>query len=327
MSRSKSAVFAISLLIVAIALSIPGCQAAKEKVEAVKPEIRGTSLEWGEVTSSTTELIATVNVYNPNPISLPIKKVLCEVTMNDIHTGSAETKDLSIKKNTESSLKIAANIDNSKIPEFWTEHLRRNEQSKVIVDVKTVFDLIVTDFAYPSQKKTSIQTNLLGSMSKAAPIPLEKKIELPTGQEKTIFKAAIESLSGEWGNIKSDSAELLLSATVNNQNPYPLPVPRIISQVHINDIPMVSGESETDYVIFPNSREDISATALVDSSRMDEWFVSHIQNGEKSTFNYQISLALDLPGEVAEQLGQEKLVLPVWEGSKTFTTNIVGTKK
>lgn len=324
---SRTAVFAISLLVVALALSIPGCQAAKEKVEAVKPEIRGTSLEWGEVTPSTTELIATVNVYNPNPISLPIKKVVCDVTMNDILMGSAETRDLSIKKNTETSLKIAANIDNSKIPEFWTEHLRRNEQSEVIVDVKTVFDLIVTDFTYPFRKKTSIQTNLLGSMSKAAPIPLEEKIELPTGQEKTIFKATIESLSGERGNITSDTAELLLSATVNNQNPYPLVIPKIIHNVDINDIPMVSGESEKDYTIPPDSREDIGATALVDSSRMGEWFVSHIQRGEASTFNYQISFALDLPGEVAKQLGQKKLVVPVWEGSKTFTTNIVGAKK
>ncbi|MFP3975697.1 MAG: hypothetical protein ACLFVK_05680, partial [Dehalococcoidia bacterium] len=75
------------------------------------------------------------------------------------------------------------------------------------------------------------------------------------------------------------------------------------------------------------SKTDINATATADFSHMDEWFVSHIQNGEKSTFNYQISLAIDLPGEVAEQLGQEKLVLPVWEGSKTFTTNIIGAKK
>ncbi|MFP4642230.1 MAG: LEA type 2 family protein [Dehalococcoidia bacterium] len=324
---NRTGIFAIFLLIVALALSIPGCQAAKEKVEAAKPEIKGTSLEWGEVTSSTTELIATIDVYNPNPISLPIKKVVCDVTMNDIHMGSAETKDLSIKKNTESSLKIAASIDNSKIPEFWTEHLRQDEQSTVIVDVKTVFDLIVTDFTYPFQKKTSIQTNLLGNMSKAGPIPLEEKIELPTGQEETIFKASLESLSGKWGDITSDSAEMLLSATVDNQNPYPLTIPKIINNIDINDIPMVSGESETDYTVPPKSKTDINATATADFSHMDEWFVSHIQNGEKSTFNYQISLAIDLPGEVAEQLGQEKLVLPVWEGSKTFTTNIIGAKK
>jgi LEA14-like dessication related protein len=52
-----------------------------------KPEIREITHEWGAVTSSTTEIITKVKVYNPNPISLPLKDVLTEIYMNDIKMG------------------------------------------------------------------------------------------------------------------------------------------------------------------------------------------------------------------------------------------------
>lgn len=325
---NRAIVFIVVFLSVTLLLCTPSCAMIKEAVQSMKPEIRGITLEWREVTSQITEVIATIKVYNPNPISLPIKKVTCSITMADVKMGSAETKDLHIRKNAESPVKISAQIDNTKIPDFWAEHLRRNEKSEALIDVSITFDLVITDFTYPFQLKQSIETDLLAGLKKVGPILVEEKGKLPiTGQEKAILKITLESLSGKWGTITSDSTEVNLLATVHNENPYPLAIPKIAYQVDMNEIVLASGESEVNYYFAPNSKNNISTIITLETGLMDKWFVSHIRQGEKSTFNIQVSLVFELPEEVAQQLGQEKVIVPIWEGTKEFETSILGTKR
>lgn len=320
--------FVITLLSLVI-LSVPaaGCAQIKEKVESMKPEIRGITLEWGEVTPTSTEVLATINVYNPNQISLPVKKVACDITMSGIRIAGAETANLKIEKNAEFPVKISAKIDNTKIPEFWVEHLRHGEKSEAIIDLSITFDLGGMDFTFPVSLKQPIETNLLSMLNKVGPVLIEKKVKLPLVGETTIFKISLESLSGKWGTITRESIQVNLVATILNENPYPLPVPKIGYVVDMNGIALASGETETDYLFAPNSKNNISTTLSLDTTLMDKWFVTHIRQNERSIFNVQVSLIFELPKEIAQPLGQDKLVVPVWEGSQSFETNILRGKK
>ncbi len=290
---------------------------------AMKPEIRSITLDWGEVTSATTEVIATVKVFNPNPFSLPVKKVTCRVTMAGIPLATAETVDLKIEKNAELPIKISAKIDNSKIPDFWVQHLKNQEKSMALIDLEVTFNLIVTDFTFSYQFKTPIETDLLASLKEVGPIPIEKTVEVPVIRLKiTIFKVTIESLSGKWGQVSPDSTELNLFATILNENPYPLAAPKVAYNITMNNISLASGETEANYFA-PNSKNDITTKVSLDTLLMDEWFVSHVRQGEKSTFNIKIALVFELPREVAQAIGQDKLTIPVWETDEEFETHIM----
>ncbi|GEM_PF-23273 len=195
--KNKMLFTSVILSLVILLSPIMGCAKVKEKAEAMKPEIRAITLKWGEVTPAITEVLATIQVYNPNPVSLPVKKVFCVITMNGIRMGSAETIDLKIEKNAEFPIKISAKIDNTKIPSFWAEHLKRNERSETLIDINTTFDLLVRDFAFPYRLKRPIETDLLSALKKVGPIPVKKKVKIPLVGEKTIFKITLESLSGK----------------------------------------------------------------------------------------------------------------------------------
>ncbi len=221
MKKVVSFAIAITSIVVLSSFS-SACSKVKEKIEQMKPEIRGITLEWGAVTTETTEVLGTIKVYNPNPVSLPVKKVSCNITMNGINMGSAETLGLQIEKNAEFPIKISAKIDNAKIPSFWSEHIRRNEKSEASIEIYTTFDLGVGDFTFPFSVKRPVETDLLSSLKKVGPIQVERKVKIPVVGERTVFKISLEALSGKWGTTTPQTTQINLSAIIHNDNLYPL---------------------------------------------------------------------------------------------------------
>lgn len=304
------------------------CSKVAEKAQSLKPEIREVNLAWGDVNDSSTEIIATISVYNPNPITLPVKKVSADVTMDSIKMASAETQNLQIEKSSAFPIKISAKLDNANIPIFWVEHLKRQEKSEAIIDLKAVFDLVLTEYTYPYQLKQPIETNLLSLLSKVGPIPVEKKVKIPLiNQEKTIFDINLSALSGKWGNLTPENTQLKLTATVQNENVYPLPIPKITTTITLNQIPLAEGETPTSYTIAPKTSSSISVDVNLKTSLMDKWFVSHLKQGEKSQFNIKANLVFELPKEISQQVGNNQLVITAWEGNQEFSTDILGKLK
>jgi len=326
MKNTVSFIIAIMSLVLLLSL-YSSCSKVQEKIEQMKPEIRGVTLEWGAVTTETTEVLGTINVYNPNSITLPVKKVSCNINMNGIDMGNAETLDLQIEKNAEFPIKISAKIDNAKIPIFWAEHLKRKEKSEALIGINIIFDLKVGDFTFPFKMKRPLETDLLSSLENVGPIPVEKKVRLPLVGERTVFKISLEELSGEWGTITPESTQINLVANIHNENPYPLVVPKMHYTIEMNDIMLGSGESEISFTFVPKSKDKINAIVTLNTSLMDKWFVTHIRQGEKSTFDLRVSLDFELINEISKLLGQDRLSITVWEGSENIETDILGNIK
>ena len=173
------ALFLAILLGLALLLGVTACQQLEQTVQAMQPEVRGVTLEWGEVTPQSAEFTTTLLVYNPSPISLPVKRVTSEIFMDGIPMGSAETLDLRIEKQAEFPIRVSARIDNTKIPAFWAEHIRRQEKSEAQIDTKATFDLGLTDFTFPFRVKRPITTDLLSPLSRMEPIRVEQAVRLP----------------------------------------------------------------------------------------------------------------------------------------------------
>jgi len=133
MAMKKWVLLSLGIVACAIILFIVFSNVGKfqEAIKRTKPEIREVSLDWGQVTATTTEVVGTITIYNPNSVPLPISRITCDIKMDGISVGRAETIDLQIEEEAEFSIKISAKIDNTKIPDFWAEHIRRNEKAKL----------------------------------------------------------------------------------------------------------------------------------------------------------------------------------------------------
>ena len=292
-----------------------------------EPELREVSLEWGEVTPATTEVLGTITIYNPNSVSLPIESITCEIKMDGIKIGSTETIDLQIEEEAEFPVEIVAVIDNAKIPEFWAEHLRRDERSEAEIEMHIAFDLEGIKFTLPYTLKQPIETNILSYLSGIEPISVEKKVDIPILGGKTVFKISLNRLSGAWGIATPQTSQMELIANVYNDNLYPLLIPKIKCFVESNGIPIGFGETGLVNAMLPKSSKDIEIVATLDTSLMDEWFVRHVQQDEKSAFDIQILMVFELPEEILDMIGQEGLSITLWEGIHEFETDILGRKR
>ena len=285
----------------------------------MKPEIRDIAHEWGQATSETTELVTTIRVYNPNPFTLPVKAVTGDIEADGIKMGNAEAQELHIEKKTEFPIVILTKIDNAKIPDFWAEHLRRHEKSKIDINMGIVFDLKVRDFSFPYHLEQPLETDLLSMLSKVGPIPIEKKITTPLSGEATIFRMTLKSLTSSWGEVNRESTNLNFSAIVHNDNPYLLPVPWITYDLEMNNVAVASGKTKINYSLPPYSDGIVTGTIVLDNDQLAKSFVIHIQNGESSTGNIKIFLICDAPyqGEIA---------MPVFDESQRFETDLLDNK-
>lgn len=322
--RVGSIVIVFSIVI--ILHSTIGCTTIKGRVESMKPEVRGITHRWGDATEETTQLLTTIRVYNPNPFMLPIKVLTCNFEVNGIEAGHGENYDIHIEKGTESPIVICTEIDNSKITALWIEHLNHGEKSEVNIDAGITFDLKVKDFTFHHHLKYPLETDLLSTLEGGVPRQVEKKTAVPLVGEVTILKITVEALSALWGEVTSKHTNLNLSATIHNDNPYPLPLPRIVYDVELNGWMLASGRSTVNYLLPSHSDKAIGTTIVLDNSQLDECFVSHIENGERSTFSIRASLVFELPQEMAVIFGSKELSIPVWEESYQFDTDILKTE-
>lgn len=314
----------ISLGVVAFAVIIFIVFSSVGKLQ--EPEIRGVALDWGQVTETTTEVLGTITIYNPNSVPLPVNRITCDIKIDGISVGEAETIDLQIEEEAEFPVKISAKIDNTKIPDVWAEHIRRNEKSEVSIELHATFDLGGVDFTIPYTIKRPMETDLLSYLKEVDPITVEKKIEIPILGERTVFKISLESLSGKWGPTTPQTSQLNLSARVYNDNPYPLLVPKVRCVVESNGLPLGSGETGLVNAFLPKSHNDEEIVATLDSGLMDDWFVRHIQQGEKSTFNIKVLMVFEVPEAVLEWIGQDDLSITLWEGTNEVETDILGKR-
>ncbi len=316
-----SAIVVVVVVVVILLVVLSGLNKLQE------PELREVSLKWGEVTPATTEVLGTITIYNPNSVSLPIESVTCEIKMDGIKVGSAETINLQIEEEAEFPVKIVAKIDNAKIPEFWAEHLRRDEISEAEIEMHIAFDLEGIKFTLPYTLKQPIETNILSYLSGIEPISVEKKADILILGGKTVFKISLNRLSGAWGTTTPQTSQMELIANVYNDNLYPLLIPKIKYFIESNGMPIGFGETGLVNAILPKSGKDIEITATLDTSLMDEWFVRHIQQGENSAFDIQILMDFELPEEILDMIGQEDLSITLWEGTHEFETDILDSKR
>lgn len=292
----------LGLLILSVAF-ISGC------VERVgKPEVRELSHSWGSVTHDTTEISTNVVVYNPNPVSIPFKKITLDLYMNELRmaTGSTE-EDLEIKAGQETSILLTSYFDNGKIPDWWVSHLKKGEKSDVKIEGGVVFDLgTLGEYRFPFERAQIIETDLLEKLN------IEEDKTYSVGPVSLTMK----SLSSSWGKVTHDSSEINHRAVIHNPNPFPIPVSGIDYEIKMNDVLVGGGTTHNPVILKAMADTIIPFTTEIDNKMLDEWWVTHIQNNEKTTLLTEIQLVVEV------QDTEYKFTLTREE--KEFKTDLLG---
>lgn len=290
------------IIVILLAFTLLGCA---EQAGLGKPQIKGTTNEWGESTSSTTEIITKVDVYNPNPVPLPLKNVLTQVYMNDVKMGEGSAVKSQIDADSNSTILISTDIQNEKIPEWWVTHIENDEVSTMSMKGDMVFDLKVTEFEYPIEKTRKVKTDVLGGLSVSS-----QKIDSQGGS------ITIESAESQWGEVNQNYTEIVTAVNIRNDYPVKISIEEVKYMVKINGIRLATDSSEVSKDIKANSEAELSLSTNMTNEKLEEWWVTHIENNERSEINTTVQAVVDAGGQEFE--------FNLVDQQSKFNTNLLG---
>lgn len=293
----------VFLVSVALLLLASGCL---DQARPGQPEIRETTQSWGEVNESTTEIETRFTFHNPNPVGIPLKDVRTELYLGDVRAGEGSAEKSEIAPSSNSTVVISTNLDNQKIPDWWVDHVRNDEQSTMRVEGRLLFDLRLTEFEYPISRSNPIETDVLKGMD----------TDRPRTHGIGPSSITVMSVESEWGNVTDETTEIVTHAVVRNDNPVPLPIVSVRHSVDMNDVSVADGSSDVSTVIEPNSQKRLTFTMHIDNSKLDEWWVTHVRNDERTDVEISVEPVVELGGEESgfELAGR----------SSTLTTDLLG---
>jgi LEA14-like dessication related protein len=226
--------------------------------------------------------------------------------MDGIKMGEGSALKAEIKANAESTVVISTKLENGRIPEWWVEHIRKDEKTRMNVKGFLVFDLKVTEFKWPFEISNPIETNILAGLSS------EKPQEAGVGP----VKLTIKSTKSYWGKVSEADTEIVTLTTIYNDNPMPIPVTKFDYLVDMNGIKLAEGSSDVATVIQPKSEVTLTLITKLDNKMLDEWWVTHIKNGERTRVKILLQPVVEVAGK------EFKFTLA--EKEDEFTTNLLG---
>lgn len=77
-----------------------------------------------------------------------------------------------------------------------------------------------------------------------------------------------------------------MAFTVYNPNPEPYVIPELGYDVTMNEVAIGSGETHEGHVIPSYSQETIELTTVLDNQRLDDWWVTHL---DEDVHGHQVS--------------------------------------
>lgn len=303
-----------SVLAVAIVLLVALYLTGVVRPPSVAIEDEG---DWGTVTEERTEVVTTLRVSNPNPVGVSLGEGMSasyRVYLNDVRVARGERTGIDVPRGT-SRLELSSYIENDRIAPWWVAFVRDNETLSVRVDgrVRARAFGLTTSAKFPSQNRTMLanETPIIGSMS-GAMSSLEgtytKEATIGTGSVSDTVTVGyeVERAWATWGSVNESSTVMLLHVRLHNPServPMPAAPDGLALDVEMNDVSMIDVQGDAfgvrsvdrDALLAPGETREIVYVATMDNDRVDDWFRSHVERGERSTMEVRTSFVFESP--------------------------------
>ncbi len=294
-----------------VVVTLIGATAAYGVLAVGRPQVESVDNEWGIVTTERTEVETRIAVDDPLLLRLgdSAADVSYTVSMNDIEVATERENRVQLGGN-DSTVSLSTWLDNDDIPAWWASHVNRNETTTVRVDPEV--GITYAGLRLPATGLTrtrTVRTNLL------EPLRTNESRQVRAGG-RTVF--VVDETAAQWARATVDRSPIDASATVTNPTSVPVPVTEIGYTVRLNGIVVGQGVAARRTVIPPGSTRTLDANATIDTSRLDEWWITHVRNDETSTLSVEFDATLEYGGVT------RTLPLDVLSYERTFETDLLG---
>jgi LEA14-like dessication related protein len=274
--------------------------------------VEGTEASWGTATRNETPLRFAGTVHNPNDAPIQFSKIGYEVSMNDVTVAEGTTEDgIEIAANSTDTIRVDSTLDNRKLDEWWVSHLNRGEETNLNVSVFAVVETDDGDRRVPLpflSQQVVFETDILGS-GQATTRAVENRnkfgVEVPR----------VESVERDW-TATDTGTQFTSRVVVNNPNSADSRLGNVSLdtsyQVALNDVTLIRDDRQTR--LTPGENE-LSVSGAVSDRAIQRWWVSHVENGERSE--------LTTEGRALADFGFARVPVSLPEQQDTFATDML----
>lgn len=278
-------------------------------VYASPPHISTYSLEWGEVTEDYTEVKIHLVVENSSLSPIIIDRVSGAIYFNEVKMGFLVSPSPTVLLPMSSSpIELAAVVDNTKLGEWLCSHVERGEETEIEISGYVLVGVEPIALKKPFTTKWVYQTNFCKTLSNTPPTELSTPFGL----------VRVSKLSASWGEISSQSVELIYSVGVELENSQAVTVRELRCAVNVNG---VSREwvSSVNTLLKPGERATVTFSIELDEETLRKWWATHIANGESSAVSINVEGAFS-----TEVFGVSyEFTTPIYQYKQEFSTNLL----
>jgi len=237
-------------------------------------KIEKISVSLNEASFDRTEITTEMLVNNSNLYLLPLR-ISCEVTLNEVKILSIAEKELDIRKYGNASLvSFKAEIKNENIIRWWISHINQGEQTDIKIKGKLFIPLDKVDIVFPFVYEKNFKTDILQGLNKKDVVIIR-----PCN-----FK--IQQFKSKWGKVDFSFTRIEHEITIKNVGILPgQPITDIEYILQFNRIQMAKGEVGLPLLILPGQKRSLSFILKIPNENIIRWWVSHIQNGERTEYS------------------------------------------
>jgi LEA14-like dessication related protein len=192
-------------------------------------------------------------------------------------------------------------------------HFQNDEHTSLTIQA-TVSSATLGQSVTKTPVRRSIDTDLLGSFNSSETRPVNA--DAPLVEDPVMY---MNETAGWWGDVSAAETPITMEFVVYNPKSYPITIGELGYNVTMGGVDMGEGETEQGYVVEPRTTETVRATVNLDNSRLDEWWVAHLQNGQRSMLTVDFYAQVSLEGTKSI-----RLPLKAFTYEETIETDMFG---
>ena len=302
------------LLTLVLALGVAGAGAFSLGVLGA-PSVAGVQNSFGNVTDRTTEIETDLVVHNPNPIgvSLGDVSVSYDVTMNDVAMANG-TKDGVAVGAGNSTVAFRTKMRNDRIPDWWVSHIRNGEHTALEVDAEVRSDTLDRTYDAPPIER-EVSTDVISQFNSTETRPVNAS--QPFVSDPVMY---VNETSASWGEVSGAETPIDMRFVVYNPKTMPVAVTEIGYNITMNDVKVGNGTTDREHVIEGHTTETIEAQTAIRNQKLDEWWVTHLENDQVTDLRIEFYAKVEVGGETF------RVALDGMTYEKTIETDMFGNK-
>jgi LEA14-like dessication related protein len=207
-------------------------------------------------------------------------------------------------------------MQNSKIPPWWVSHIRNDEVTNVTIDAQ-IQTSILGNRQFDLQQNQQVETDIIGQFNSEETRPVDGPSN-PLYSNPVLY---INETEAQWGSVSQQETPIDMAFTVYNPQSKPYAITEVGYEVTMNGIGVGEGATDRTYVIPGRASETIQTTPIIKNPRLDDWWVSHLQNDQVTQLRIDFYAKVELP------TGQQiRVPLDALTYERTIETDIFGNK-